>query len=46
MKKKNTLMYEARANDEEEETKCVLRFYCDRYDDNVKKRELIRLYYV
>lgn len=46
VKKKNTFMYEARANDEEEERKYVLGFYCDRYDNTIKKRELIDLYYI
>lgn len=38
-KKKNIFMYEVRANDDEEERKYVLGFCCDRYDDNVKKRD-------
>lgn len=33
-----------KANDDEEERKCVLGFRCECYGDTVKKRELIRLY--
>lgn len=33
-----------KANDEEEERKRALGFYCERYIDIVKKRELIHLY--
>ncbi|XP_050919122.1 uncharacterized protein LOC127136628 [Lathyrus oleraceus] len=32
-----------KANDKEEERKCMLGFYYERNDDTVKKRELIRL---
>lgn len=45
-KKKKTFMNEVRVNDEEKERKCVLGFYCDKYNDIFKKRELIRLYYI
>lgn len=39
-------MHEVIGNDEVEERKYVLMFYCDRYGDTVKKHELIRLYYI
>lgn len=45
-KKNNIFMYEARDNDEEEERKCMLGLIYDRYSDTIKKREVIRLYYV
>lgn len=44
---KNTIeaiLQNRKANDEEEERKCVLGFYCERYDNTVKKRKLICLY--
>lgn len=38
------ILYNRKANDEEEVRKCVLGFCYERYDDTIKKQKLIRLY--